>query len=85
MLARHLSGVPVLVGADRHLSGTLAERCFDTTVHVLDDGFQHLELARDVDLLVTGEEDLVDDVFPAGELREPLTSASAADAILAHA
>ena len=41
-------------GADRYLSGRLAERRLGATVHLLDDGFQHLELARDVDLLLRG-------------------------------
>src|SRR5262249_38786503 len=82
MLARHLPGVPVLVGSDRYLSGLLAERRFDVTVHLLDDGFQHVALARDVDLLVVREEDLDDTVLPAGRLREPIAAGSAADAIL---
>ena len=42
MLARALPGVPVLVGADRYLSGRLAEAQLGATVHLLDDGFQHL-------------------------------------------
>src|SRR5204863_25336 len=52
------------------------------TVHVLDDGFQHLELARDVDLLLVAEEDLQDRPMPAGRLREGLEAARAADAAL---
>ena len=60
MLARALPGVPVLVGADRYLSGRLAERQLGATVHLLDDGFQHLQLARDVDLLLVSEDDLHD-------------------------
>jgi len=83
MLARALPGVPVLVGADRYLSGRLAERRLGATVHLLDDGFQHLELARDVDLLLVGEDDLADRPLPGGRLREPLAGASAADALLA--
>jgi tetraacyldisaccharide 4'-kinase len=82
MLARGLPGVPVLVGADRYRSGLLAESRFGTTVHLLDDGFQHLKLERDVDLLLANEEDLSDRVLPAGRLREPLASASAADALV---
>jgi tetraacyldisaccharide 4'-kinase len=74
--------VPVLVGADRHLSGCLAERRFGATVHLLDDGFQHLALARDVDLLIASEDDLAEPLLPAGRLREPLDAASAADALL---
>ncbi len=85
MLARALPGVPVLVGANRYLSGLLAERHFDATVHVLDDGFQHLELARDVDLILVDEIDLTDRPMPGGHLREPLSNASAADAALVNA
>ena len=42
MLARQLPGASVLVSADRYLAGCLAEHHFGATVHVLDDGFQHL-------------------------------------------
>jgi len=82
MLAQSLPGVSVLVGADRYLSGRLAERRLGATVHVLDDGFQHLELARDLDLLLVAEEDLLDRPMPAGRLRERLDAATAADAAL---
>jgi tetraacyldisaccharide 4'-kinase len=82
MLARALPGVPVLVGADRFLSGSIAERELGVTVHVLDDGFQHVKLARTVDLLLVDESDLTDRVLPAGRLREPLSSAVHADAAL---
>jgi tetraacyldisaccharide 4'-kinase len=85
MLARALPGVPVLVGADRYRSGILAEERFGATVHILDDGFQHLALARDVDLLLVSEDDLTDRVLPAGRLREPLAAARAADALLVTA
>jgi tetraacyldisaccharide 4'-kinase len=85
MLARALPGVPVLVGADRCLSGRLAEERFNATVHLLDDGFQHVELSRNVDLLMVSEDDLTDRVFPAGRLREGLAAARAADAVLVTA
>ena len=85
MLARELPGVPVMVGANRYLSGLLAERRFGATVHVLDDGFQHVGLARDVELLVVDEEDLSDKLLPEGRLREPLTTAPLADALLVNA
>jgi tetraacyldisaccharide 4'-kinase len=85
MLAQALPGVGVFVGADRYLSGCLAERRFASTVHLLDDGFQHLQLARDVDLLLASEDDLADRPLPAGRLRERLQSATAADAVLVTA
>ncbi len=82
MLARALPGVSVLVGADRYLSGCLAERRLGATVHLLDDGFQHFQLARDVDLLLVSEDDLDDRPLPGGRLREHLSAAAAADAAL---
>jgi tetraacyldisaccharide 4'-kinase len=85
MLARALPGVGVFVGADRYLSGCLAERRFGATVHILDDGFQYLELAREVDLLLASEEDLSDRPLPAGRLRERLEAAKVADAVLVTA
>jgi len=82
MLARALPNVPVLVCADRYEAGRLAERALGVTVHVLDDGFQHLGLHRDVDLLIAAGHDLRDQVLPAGRLREPLAAAASADALL---
>ena len=85
MLARALPGVPVLVSAERHLAGRLAERQFEATVLLLDDGFQHLQLARDVDVLVVAPADLEDLVLPSGRLREPLDAARTADAVIVYA
>jgi tetraacyldisaccharide 4'-kinase len=82
LLARELPKVAVLVAGDRYLSGRLAETRLGSTVHILDDGFQHLELARDVDLLLVAEEDLTDAPLPAGRLRESIAAASNADAAL---
>jgi tetraacyldisaccharide 4'-kinase len=85
MLARALPGIPVLVGANRYLSGLLAERRFGADVHVLDDGFQHVQLDRTVDLLLIDEADLADRPMPQGRLREPLANAAVADAALVTA
>jgi tetraacyldisaccharide 4'-kinase len=82
MLARALPGVAVVVGSDRYLAGTLAERRFGCTVHLLDDGFQHVQLARSVDLLAMSRADLEERVLPAGRLREPAAAAARADAVL---
>ena len=82
LLARLLPGVPVLVCADRHAAGQVAESRFDATVHLLDDGFQHVRLARNIDLLLADARDLDDRVLPAGRLREPLANASVADALI---
>jgi tetraacyldisaccharide 4'-kinase len=82
LLAQALPDVPVLVCGERYRAGKLAERRFDPTVHLLDDGFQHLQLARDIDIVLVDEHDVVDRVLPAGRLREPLTSATRADALI---
>src|SRR6185436_18874408 len=82
MMAKQLTGVPVLVSPDRYLAGRLAERHFACTVHLLDDGFQHLQLARETNLLIVEPSDLDAEVLPAGPLREPIDAGRMADAVL---
>jgi tetraacyldisaccharide 4'-kinase len=75
---------PVGIGADRYEAGRMLEDRFQTGVLILDDGFQHVRLARQVDIV------LVDAlqpfggcaVFPLGRLREPLEQLSRADLFL---
>jgi tetraacyldisaccharide 4'-kinase len=72
---------PVGIGRDRWMAGALLEKKFGVDVIVLDDGFQHLRLARQVDIVLI---DALDpfrggDVFPLGRLREPLDQLSRAD------
>lgn len=79
MLARQVPAAIVCVCADRYLAGTLAERQLGCTVHVLDDGFQHIELDRRLDILVTTVGEIPQGrVIPAGRLREPVDAASRA-------
>ena len=85
MLARALPGVAVVVSASRYRAGRLAEDELGATVHVLDDGFQHMQIERDVDLLLISEDDLSDRPLPGGRLREPLTAGAVADAALVSA
>ena len=82
MLAERLDGVSVVVAHDRYLAGRLAETRLGATVHVIDDGFQHLRLARDVDLVLMSPEDLGQPTFPAGRLREGPRTARLADALI---
>jgi tetraacyldisaccharide 4'-kinase len=76
------SGVaPVGIGPDRFLTGKLLQDRFGVDVLILDDGFQHVRLERQVDIV------LIDalspfgggDVFPVGRLREPLSALARAD------
>ena len=76
---------PVFVGTSRYEAGQLAEREGNggsRHVHVLDDGFQHRQLARAVDIVVVHHSDLNDRLLPSGRLREPLTSLHRADVIV---
>ena len=83
MLAHAVQGVAVLVSPNRYLAGRLAETRFACSVHLLDDGFQHFELVRTIDLLVTPPSELEDTrTLPRGRLREPLDTAAVADALL---
>jgi tetraacyldisaccharide 4'-kinase len=83
MLARQVAGASVLVSSDRYLAGCVAEHHFGATIHVLDDGFQHLQLERDIDLLIIGRDDVAHPItLPGGRLREPLDTMVVADAIL---
>lgn len=83
MLARALRGVVVAVGPRRDLVGRAVEARFGRRVHVLDDGFQHLRLFRDLDLLCVGEADLEDRPLPAGRLRERASASARADVVCA--
>jgi tetraacyldisaccharide 4'-kinase len=63
--------IPVFVGADRWAAGRLAEaEGSGTGVHLLDDGFQHRSLARNVDLVALHRSDFAQRLLPAGRLRE---------------
>jgi tetraacyldisaccharide 4'-kinase len=85
MLARQLPGAAVLASADRYAAGRLAEEHLAATVHVLDDGFQHLQLDRDIDLVIVAGEDLDAGArtLPGGRLRETADTLAAADAVIA--
>jgi tetraacyldisaccharide 4'-kinase len=89
VLMAQRAGVPVFVGADRYSAGLLAEQSEarkeaseKIAVHLLDDGFQHRKLARDVDIVLLTEEDVEDGLLPAGNLREPLSALREADVIV---
>ncbi|MBI4042736.1 MAG: tetraacyldisaccharide 4'-kinase [Deltaproteobacteria bacterium] len=61
LIARHLCGVPVVVGKDRHAAALLALSCWGTEIVLLDDGMQHRRLAKDLEIV------LVDATRPLGE------------------
>lgn len=73
MLAETLSGVPVLTGVVRKLPAAKAV-AMGANVLLLDDGFQHLAVRRDLDLVLFSADELAGNsrVFPGGDLREPV-------------
>jgi tetraacyldisaccharide 4'-kinase len=82
MLARQLPGALVAVGPHRDVVGRTVEERFGPRVHVLDDGFQHLRLARDLDIVCVASSDLADRPLPAGWLREGRHALARADVVL---
>jgi tetraacyldisaccharide 4'-kinase len=82
MLARALPGVVVAVGRRRDVVGRAVEARLGPRVHILDDGFQHLRLERDLDLLCLDVGDLEDQPLPFGRLREAPAAVGRADLIL---
>ncbi|MEW6335109.1 MAG: tetraacyldisaccharide 4'-kinase, partial [Thermodesulfobacteriota bacterium] len=73
---RALSGVPVLTGARRRLTGQIAVERFGADVLILDDAFQHRSLLRNLDIVMMDAATPVGNgrLLPAGPLREPLAS-----------
>jgi tetraacyldisaccharide 4'-kinase len=82
-LARRLPGVPVVVNPDR-VEGGIEARTRGADVVVLDDGFQHLKLRRDLDLVLLDAGDPWGGgrMAPGGRLREPASGLARADAVL---
>jgi len=69
MLAEQLDGAIVVVHRERARAGALAAE-MGATVHVLDDGFQHVPVVRDVDIVMIDPRDLDGRLLPFGRLRE---------------
>src|SRR3989475_7376445 len=84
LIAQHCLGVPVAVGADRPLVGRYLVDRFDLDSLVVDDGFQHLALRRDMDILVldAGAPFGNGYLLPRGRLPEPLSGMERASAVL---
>ncbi len=84
LIARMCPGVPVVIGSNRYESGKLAEREWNPDCFLLDDGFQHEPLERDVNLVLWDMRDRPDEMrlLPEGRLRESLKGLRRATAIL---
>ncbi len=83
-LCRRETGVPIGVGANRYEAGKELLAVSHVRLLMLDDGFQHLQLERDFDLVLIDASNPFGGgcALPLGRLREPLTSLKRADAFL---
>lgn len=84
LIAKRLAGVPVVVCSDRYKGGVYAWEKFKPDVIILDDGFQHIRLARDLNILLVDASRGFGNgyMLPRGILREPLSRLDKADIAL---
>ena len=84
LLARSLPGLMVVIGADRHQAGLLALERLKPDILLLDDGFQHIRLHRDLNVLLLDATRPFGNGWslPLGLLREPRTAMKRADLVL---
>jgi tetraacyldisaccharide 4'-kinase len=84
LLAKKLKGVPVIISKARHDAGLLVHKKCGADFFILDDGFQHIRLHRDLDIVLLdatrpfGNKHLL----PWGPLREPIDQLVRADAFI---
>ncbi len=84
LLGSKLPGVPVVACSDRFRAASFAHEKFGTDTVILDDGFQHVRLRRDLDIVLVDGVDPFGSgkLFPAGILREPPAALRRAHAVL---
>ncbi|MBM4272375.1 MAG: tetraacyldisaccharide 4'-kinase [Deltaproteobacteria bacterium] len=73
LIARATEGIPVITGAERSVTGKAAINDLGANILILDDGFQHRKLFRDLDIVILNREEPFGNGFllPRGPLREP--------------
>lgn len=84
LLAKNLPNVPVLIGADRVITGRYAVEKLGAEVVILDDGYQHWRLIRDMDIVLVDAINVFGNTYmlPRGTLREPISHLNRADVCL---
>ena len=84
LLAEALPGVVVITAKKRSLGAQAAIKKYQCDILVLDDGFQHLAMARDLDIVLLTQESPLGNgrVFPGGPLREPCSALARADLLV---
>ena len=84
LMSKRLGDMPVITGGNRYLSGTYTIEKYGVDTILLDDGFQHVQLKRNLDILLIDSTNPFGNGFtlPAGILREPIRNIKRADVIV---
>jgi tetraacyldisaccharide 4'-kinase len=84
LLSKKLDQVPIVVDENRYRGGVFLMQQFNPDIILLDDGFQHRGLERDLDLVLVNSGDIISDhkMLPYGSLREPWINVSRGHAVI---
>ena len=84
LMAKTMPGVPVVIGRNRAVTGSYAVEKLHAEVIIMDDGFQHWQLKRDMDIVLVDTQNLFGNgvLLPGGAMREPLSHLNRADILL---
>ncbi|MBW2708316.1 MAG: tetraacyldisaccharide 4'-kinase [Deltaproteobacteria bacterium] len=84
LLARKVPGIPVILSGERYRAGMYAHEKFGSDFFIMDDGFQHMQLERDLNLVLMDAAHPFGNghLLPWGPLREPLDQLARADAFI---
>ncbi len=83
LLIAEALNVPVIVNEKKYLAALSADKLFDIDCILVDDGFQHRKLYRDLDIVIIDNDTLIENnLLPSGRLREYFNSLKRADVIV---
>ena len=84
LLAQNLNSVPIAVGESKYKAGLKIISEFDLDVIIIDDGFQHRSLHRDLDIVLINSKDnqKTHKLLPIGNLREKISGLERANLII---
>ena len=84
LMAKMMPGIPVVIGKNRDVTGRYAVEEMNAEVIIMDDGYQHWQVNRDLDIVLVDTLNLFGNgnLLPRGILREPLSHLDRADMFL---
>ena len=84
LLSQNLNSIPIVVGESKYEAGLKITSEFDLDVIIIDDGFQHRSLHRDLDIVLINSKDnkRTHKILPIGNLRERINGLKRADLII---